>query len=67
MSNKRKYSHIGGKILDICKLWGENRMSTPHTLQPHIKCRLSIVIERIANGYIKYSYNNELTMTYKDW
>lgn len=35
--------------------------------KPHIKCRVSIVIGRIANGYIKYSYNNELTMTYKDW
>lgn len=30
--------------------------------KPNIKCRVSIVIERIANGYIKYSYNNELTI-----
>lgn len=35
--------------------------------KPHIKCRVSIIIGHIANGYIKYSYNNELTMTYKDW
>lgn len=33
VSNKAKYSYVCGKILDICKLWGENRVNMPHTLQ----------------------------------